>query len=139
MGHESYERPDITEGSSNRSFGIIFAILFAVVGLLPLYSGSSVRSWSLVTCTVFLLCALFLPSVLAPLNRAWSWFGLQLHKIVSPIVLGIMFFLVITPIGLAMRAFGKDPLRLKFDKVSNSYWIERMPPGPLPESFKDQF
>ncbi len=139
MGHESYDRVEVNEGGSNRSFGITFAIVFAVIGLLPLLSGSSVRLWSLVASTLFLLCALLLPSVLAPLNRAWSWFGLRLHRIVSPVVLGIMFFLVITPIGLAMRAFGKDPLRLKFDKVSSSYWIERTPPGPPPESFKDQF
>ena len=139
MGHESYDRVEVIEGGSNRSFGITFAIVFAVIGLLPLLSGSSVRLWSLVASTLFLLCALLLPSVLAPLNRAWLWFGLRLHRIVSPVVLGIMFFLVITPIGLAMRALGKDPLRLKFDKVSSSYWIERTPPGPPPESFKDQF
>jgi hypothetical protein len=77
--------------------------------------------------------------VLAPLNRLWLKFGLLLHKVVSPIVLGVMFFLVITPIGLTMRAFGKNPLRLKLDKQSGSYWIERVPPGPAPESLKDQF
>jgi hypothetical protein len=77
--------------------------------------------------------------VLSPLNRLWLRFGLLLHKIVSPLVLGIMFFLVITPIGLLMRAVGKDLLRLKFDKRSSSYWIERLPPGPPPESLKDQF
>jgi len=139
MGHERFDRPGIAQASSNRSFGIVFATVFAVIGLLPLYSGSSVRLWSLFASTAFLLFGLFLPSVLAPLNRAWSWFGLQLHRIVSPIILGVMFFLVVTPIGLAMRAFGKNPLHLKFERQSSSYWIDRAPPGPSPDSFRDQF
>jgi len=139
VGHESYDRVEVIEGGSNRSFGMVFAVVFALVGLQPLLSGKEVRIWSLVACTLFLLCALVLPSILSPLRRAWLWFGLRLHRIVSPVVLGVMFFLVITPIGLAMRAMGKDPLRLKFDKVSSSYWIERTPPGPPPESFEDQF
>jgi len=117
----------------------VFAIVFALIGLSPLFVGRAIRFWSLAVCAIFLVCALVFPSVLAPLNRVWLRFGLLLHKIVSPVVLGIMFYLVITPIGLLMRALGKDPLRLKFDKQSNSYWIERVPPGPTPESLKDQF
>ncbi len=80
-----------------------------------------------------------MPSLLAPLNRVWTKFGLLLHKVVSPIVLGVMFYLVITPTGLLMRLFGKDPLRLKFDGTAKSYWIPREPPGPKPDSIKDQF
>jgi len=139
VSHESYERREDVRGSSNRSFGIVFAVVFTVIGLLPLMLGSGLRLWSLAVAALFLLFALAFPSVLAPLNRMWLRFGMFLHKIVSPIVLGIMFYLVITPIGLLMRAFGKDPLRLAFDKQSSSYWIDRLPPGPLPESFKDQF
>jgi hypothetical protein len=139
VGHESYERRDDVQGSSDRSFGIVFAVVFALIGLLPLVFGHPVRLWALAVGAGFLAAALVAPRVLSPLNRVWLRFGLLLHKIVSPLVLGIMFFLVITPIGLLMRAFGKDLLRLQFDKRSSSYWIERLPPGPPPESLKDQF
>lgn len=139
MGHESYERRDDITGSSDRSFGIVFAAVFAVIGLLPLVFGGGVRLWSLSVGAAFLAIALAVPSLLAPLNRIWLRFGLLLHRIVSPLVLGIMFFLVITPMGLVMRALGKDLLRLKSDKGLSSYWIERVPPGPPPESLKDQF
>ena len=139
MGHESYERPEEIRGSSDRSFGVVFAVVFALIGLLPLVSGGAVRMWSLAVGAAFLLVALAFPSVLAPLNRLWLRFGLLLHKIVSPLVLGIMFFLVITPMGVLMRAFGKDLLRLKLDRQLASYWIERTPPGPPPESLRDQF
>ena len=139
MGHESYERREEINGSSNRSFGIVFAFVFAVIGLLPLVFGGSVRVWALTVGGLFLLVTLAVPAMLAPLNRAWLHFGLLLHRIVSPLVLGIMFFLVITPMGLLMRALGKDLMRLRFDKQSSSYWIDRAPPGTAPESLKDQF
>ncbi len=83
--------------------------------------------------------AVFYPKLLAPLNHLWFKFGLLLHKIVNPVVLAIMFFLVITPIGLLMRALGKDPLRLRLDKAATSYWIDRTPPGPSPDTLGDQF
>jgi hypothetical protein len=88
---------------------------------------------------VFLLLAGILPRALGPLNWLWTQFGLLLHKIVSPIVLGVLFFLVFTPLGLAMRLFGGDPLRLRFQPDAPSYWIERSPPGPAPDSLKNQF
>ena len=139
MGHESYERSEDVHGSSDRSFGIVFAIVFGVIGLLPLVFGGGARLWSLGVGAVFLVAAVVVPAVLAPLNRLWLRFGLLLHRIVSPVVLGIMFFVVITPMGLVMRAFGKDLLRLRFDRAAASYWIDRTPPGPPPESMKDQF
>jgi len=139
VGHESYDRRQDVQGSSDRSFGLVFAAAFAAIGLLPLIGGGVIRVWALVVGAIFLLAALVFPAVLRPLNRLWLRFGLLLHKIVSPVVLGIMFFLVITPIGLFLRARGKDPLRLKPNPRSSSYWIERVPPGPAPESIKDQF
>ncbi len=139
MGHESYERSEDVRGSSDRSFGIVFAVVFGVIGLLPLAFGGGARLWSLGVGAAFLLVALAMPSILAPLNRLWLRFGLLLHRIVSPLVLGIMFFLVITPMGLVMRAFGKDLLRLRFDKAAPSYWIARTPPGPPPDSLTEQF
>jgi hypothetical protein len=139
VGHESFARHEEVRGSSDRSFGIVFAVVFAAIGLAPLAFGGGLRIWSVLVGAAFLVVALALPRVLAPLNRLWLRFGLLLHRIVSPIVLGIMFYLVITPIGLFMRAMGKDLLRLKFDQRLPSYWIERVPPGPSPESIKDQF
>jgi hypothetical protein len=139
VGHESYERREDVKGSSDRSFGVVFAVVFTLIGLFPLAFGGAVRLWSLSVGAVFLALALAAPSLLSPLNRIWLRFGLLLHRIVSPLVLGIMFFLVITPTGVLMRALGKDLLRLKFDQGSSSYWIERVPPGPPPESLRDQF
>lgn len=139
MAHESFQRAEQIKGSSNRSFGIVFATVFAIVGLLPLIFGSAPRAWALALAGGFALAALAVPGILAPLNRLWLKFGLLLHRVVSPLVLGIMFFLVLTPTGLLMRLLGKDPLRLRFDKDAASYWIDRTPPGPPPESLKDQF
>jgi len=139
MGHESYHREEKVDGSSNRSFGFVFAAFFGLVGLLPLILGRSPRTWAFGLGGVFLLVALLVPSALAPFNRLWMRFGLLLHRVVSPIALGIMFFVVITPMGWLMRAMGKDLLRLRRDPHASSYWIERNPPGPAAETFKDQF
>jgi hypothetical protein len=139
MPHESLRREESIAGSSDRSFGIVFAAVFLIVAVVPWFFGGIFRAWALVVAAGFLVAALAFPSTLAPLNRLWTRFGLLLHRIVSPIVLGIMFFLVVTPIGLLMRLFGKDPLRLERDASAGSYWIPREPPGPPPESLKDQF
>jgi len=126
-------------GSSDRAFGLVFAAFFAIVALLPLWRGGEVRAWSVAVSAAFALLALALPRVLAPLNRIWTAFGDLLHRIVSPVVLAILYYGVVTPTGFLMRLAGKDPLRLRFDKAARSYWIERKPPGPAPESLKDQF
>ncbi len=139
MGHESLDRRDAVAGSSDRAFGIVFAVVFVIIGTLPLLWGDAVRTWSLAIGAVFLATAFLLPSLLAPLNRLWTRFGLLLHRIVSPIVLGIMFFAVITPMGLARRALGKDSLRLRYDPAASSYWVDREPPGPPPETLDNQF
>jgi Saxitoxin biosynthesis operon protein SxtJ len=139
MGHESYHRTEEVVGSSNRSFGVVFAVVFAIIALLPLFHGGAVRLWSLGVAVAFAVLAFAAPQVLAPLNRLWLKLGLLLHKIVNPIVLGIMFYGVVTPTGLIMRLLGKDLLRLKRDPAAASYWIERTPPGPRPESLGDQF
>jgi len=139
VGHESFDRPEDVQGSSDRSFGLVFAAVFAAIGLVPLILSGPIRLWALLAAAFFLAAGLLFPKALGPLNRLWLKFGLLLHKIVSPIVLGIMFFVVLTPIGLLLRARGRDPLRLKPNRQSRSYWIERVPPGPAPESIKDQF
>ena len=137
--HERLADNEEIKGSSDRSFGVVFAVVFTIIGLWPLISSPNVRWWSLAIAFAFAGVAFVRPSLLAPLNRLWLKFGLLLNRIVSPLVMGLLFFVVITPIGLIMRAAGKDLLNLKFDPKANSYWIEREPPGPAPESIKNQF
>jgi hypothetical protein len=139
MGHESFDRKTPVASSSDRAFGWVFAAVFAIIGVWPWAFGGELRFWSLAVGAAFLLVAWARPAVLAPLNRVWTRFGLLLHRIVSPVVLGVMFFGVVTPTGLLMRAFGKDPLRLRHDRDARSYWIERQPPGPPPDTLNNQF
>jgi Saxitoxin biosynthesis operon protein SxtJ len=136
---DDFRRDSPEQGSSNRAFGLIFSAIFLLIAISPLFVGRSVHTWSLLAAGIFGAAALMMPAVLAPLNRLWTRFGLLLHRVVSPLVLGIMFFLVITPMGLVMRMLGKDPLRLRRDPGAPTYWIERKPPGPPPETFVDQF
>ena len=137
--HESYRERDAVKGSSNRSFGVVFTVVFTIIGLFPLIGGFSVRWWSLIVAAVFLALAFAAPKLLAPLNRLWMWFGLLLHRIVNPLVMALLFFLVVTPIALLMRVFGKRPLHLEAEPEAESYWIPRDPPGPEPETMKQQF
>ncbi len=127
------------QSSSDRSFGFVFAAVFLIVALYPLLHAGGIRIWAAVISGLFLLLAVLVPRVLAPANRLWTKFGLLLHNIVSPLALGILFLLVVTPTGLLMRLFGKDPLRLRFDPAAASYWIKRDPPGPAADSLNNQF
>ena len=127
------------QSSSDRSFGFVFAAVFLIVALYPLLHAGGIRIWAAIVSGLFLLLAALVPTILAPANRAWTKFGLLLHNIVSPLALGILFFLVVTPTGLLMRLFGKDPLRLRFDPAATSYWIKRDPPGPAADSLNNQF
>jgi hypothetical protein len=139
MAHESFRRHEEVRGSSNRTLGLVFAAVFLIIAVFPLFFGGALRWWSIAIAAAFALAALLFPRILTPLNRAWTRFGLLLHKIVSPIVLGFLFYIVVTPLGLLMRLLGKDPLRLRWDRQSSTYWIERTPPGPKPETLSDQF
>lgn len=125
--------------SSGRSFGLVFAAVFLIVAIYPLINGQSVRLWAIVIAGSFLTLALLFPKSLEPANRLWMKFGELLHKIVSPVALGIVFFLAVLPTGLLLKLFGKDPLRLRFDTSADSYWIKRDPPGPNAESLNNQF
>lgn len=137
--HEGLADNEATKGSSDRSFGLIFVVVFTMIELRSIISSSCVRWWSLAIALVFAGVALAGPSLLGPLNRLWTMFGLLLSRIVRPVVMGLLFFVVITPIALIMRATGKDQLHLEFDPKAKSYWIERSPPFPAPESIKNQF
>ena len=127
------------QSSSDRSFGFVFAAVFLIIALYPLLHASGIRIWAVVISGLFLLLAALVPQILAPANRLWTKFGMLLHHIVSPVALGVLFFLVVTPTGLLMRLFGKDPLRLRFDPAADSYWIKRDPPGPAADSLNNQF
>lgn len=137
--HEGYREREAVMTSSDRSFGIVFTIVFAVIGIFPLMGAAEPRWWALGLALLFILAALGYPKVLSPLNRFWTRFGLLLHRVVNPIVMSLLFFLVVTPIALLMRIFGKRPLQLKPDPDAPTYWIPRDPPGPEPESMKQQF
>ena len=121
--------------SSNRSFGIVFFIVFLIIALYPLSKNGEIRIWFVIVSLIFLLLGLFNSKILTPLNKLWFKFGVILGKIISPLVMGIMFFLVVTPIGLVMRLFGKDLLNLRYN-LNKSYWIEK--DGPK-SKMKNQF
>jgi hypothetical protein len=137
--HEALWRDETVIGPSERNFGLTFAAVFTTIGLLCLWGGKYSAPYWLGVASVFGGLAIFYPAVLQPLNRAWLTIGLLLHNIITPIVMGLIFFFVIAPFGLIMRAAGKDPLRLKRDEAVQSYWILRQPPGPAPETLKNQF
>jgi len=139
--HEDFTRAEKIEGSSDRTFGLVMAGFFAVVALLPVVGGpiSTVRWWALAIAAFFLVLALVWTAPLRPLNHLWMKLGVLLSRIVAPIVMTIVFYVTVTPIGLLMRMAGKDPLRLNRDAKARSYWIVREPPGPSPQSMKQQF
>ena len=125
---------------SERSFGIVFAIFFAVISLLPYVTrGAEPRWWALAGAGVFGLIAFLAPRLLHPLNRAWAKFGLLLHRILNPIIMAVVFYGVFVPMALVLRVSGKDLLRLKRENVAESYWILRNPPGPETGSMSNQF
>ena len=121
--------------SSNRSFGIVFFTVFSIIALYPLIFGGEIRIWSISISLIFLILGLLNSNVLTPLNKIWFKFGIVLGKMISPIVMGIIFFLVVTPIAITMRLLRKDLLNLKYNK-EKSYWIEKN--GPK-SKMKNQF
>lgn len=137
--HEDLTRQDDIKVGSERGFGIVFAVVFLIVGLWPLLDGSTPRWWAMAIAATFLAAGYLFPVLLRPLNIVWFKIGMLMFKVVNPLTMALLFVTTIIPIGLLMRAFGKDVLRLKLEPDAQSYWIERDPPGPAPESMKDQF
>jgi hypothetical protein len=127
------------EMGSERSFGVVFAVVFALICLAPLWWGEPYRLWAGIVAVAFLVVSFTVPKALKPLNKLWFLVGMALHHIVSPLVMGLLFFVTVTPIALIMRARGKDLLRLARDDTATSYWITRQPPGPAPETMRRQF
>ena len=122
--------------SSNRSFGLLFFVIFLIVSLWPLTHEGSIRIWSVIISAVFLILGLINSRLLTPLNVFWFKFGMILGAIISPIVMGIVFFLVVTPTGFILRIMGKDLLNKKYDKEKETYWIKRnAPTGTMKRQF----
>ena len=111
--------------SSNRSFGFLFFVVFFVISLWPLKSQGDLRLWVFILSLVFLVLGVLNSKFLTPLNKLWFKFGILLGSIVSPIVMGAVFFIVVTPVGLIMRFLGKDLLRINKNKLVSTYWINR--------------
>ena len=129
-------KKNLVKISSNRSFGFLFFIVFLAISLWPLKSQGDLRLWAFILSLIFLVLGVLNSKFLTPLNKLWHKFGIFLGSIVSPIVMGIIFFIVVTPTGLIMRFLGKDLLRLKMHKNTNSYWINR---EKIKNTMKNQF
>ena len=121
--------------SSNRSFGIVFFIVFLIIATYPLIDNGDLRIWSLITSIIFLILGLINSKILRPLNKLWFKFGILLGRLISPIIMGVIFFFVVTPIGVMLKIFGKDILNLKYKNVK-SYWIKK---SDLSSKMKNQF
>jgi len=120
---------------SNRSFGVVFFIFFLIVSFYPLLNDENIRIWSVILSIVFLILGLLNSSILSPLNKIWFKLGIILGSIVSPIVMGVIFFLVVTPTSLIMKAFGKDLLNLKKNN-KKTYWVQK---STIKSRMKNQF
>ena len=137
--HEDLDREEEIKLSSDRSFGIVFFLVFLAVGVW-IVSEEQSKGWLFfVSAALFLVVAIARPSILGPLNRAWAKFGLLLGRVINPVVLGAVFFLVVTPIAVVLRLWGKDSLHLKSNPDLKSYWIDRSPAGPKVGSMTKQF
>jgi hypothetical protein len=137
--HEVFVRDEKVAPGSDRSFGLVMALALAAVTALNAWHSGKLWPWTGGAATLFLAAALLRPSILQPLNLLWLRFGLLLHRIVNPVVMALLFYGTVLPTGLIMRLMGKDLLRLKRQPAADSYWIARQPPGPSPETMRDQF
>ncbi len=137
--HENLTRTDDVKVGSERSFGLVFTAVFLIVAFWPLLDGEAIRWWSIGVAAVLAAISFVYPAALKPLNRVWFAFGQLLHKITTPVIMALLFYGAIVPTGLLMRLLGKRPLPLVFEAERDSYWIERQPPGPSPDSMPRQF
>ena len=137
--HEDLARYSEASASSNRQFGFIVGLFLLAAGLWPLARRGHVRMGVLTAGAALVLIAAIAPILLYPLNRAWTLVGVMLGRVVNPVVMAALFYLIFTPVGLFLRMLGKDPLRLRPNADAASYWIERQPPGPPPETMANQF
>lgn len=139
MLHENIDRKSETKPASERSFCVVFAVVFCIIALWPIASGGSIRLWACAVAIALAGVAWWRPTLMALPNRLWMALGNLLHKMVAPLALGVVFFAVVTPLGLLMRLCGKRPLHLNRDPGAPTYWIPRQPPGPPPGSLNNPF
>ena len=137
--HEVFSREEKIVAGSDRSFGVVMAVALAAVTLLNAWHSGRLWPWTGGLAALFLAAGLLRPSILNPLNLIWLRFGLLLHRAINPIVMALLFYGTVLPTSLVMRMMGRDLLRLKRQPDADSYWIARQPPGPSPETMKDQF
>jgi hypothetical protein len=137
--HEVFSRDEKIVAGSDRSFGLVMAAALSAVTLLNVWHSGRLWPWTGGLAALFLAAGLLRPAILHPLNLIWLRFGLLLHKVVNPIMMALLFYGTVLPTGLVVRMMGKDLLRLKRQPDADSYWIVRQPPGPSPETMKDQF
>lgn len=137
--HESFERTEEVEGSSNRGFGLVFLVVLGAIAAWQLWRGRPSWPYWAAVAAAFGLAAWLAPVVLAPLNSLWTRFAILLSRVTTPVVMALLFYGTVLPTGMIMRLLARDPLRLKWQPGQASYWIERNPPGPPPESLKNQF
>jgi hypothetical protein len=136
--HENFVRDEPARPGSDRAFGLVMAAAVAALGLINLWHQGRLWPWLMLLAALALLASWLEPAWLHPLNRLWTMFGLILHNIVNPIVMGMLFYGTILPTAFIMRLRGRDLLRLKREPAADSYWIARTP-GPEPETMRDQF
>ena len=137
--HEDFSRRETHQGPSNRSFGLTVGIFLAVIALAPLLHAGPLRWWVAAPASILLIAAVFFPSLLSVPNRLWMKLAWLISRITNPLITGLMFYLVFTPAAILCRWMGKDFLRLKFNETVDTYWIPRQPPGPPPETMRNQF
>jgi hypothetical protein len=137
--HEVFFRDEKVVAGSDRSFGLVMAAALAAVTALNAWHSGRLWPWTGGLAALLLAAALLRAAVLHPLNLVWLKFGLLLHRVVNPVLMALIFYGTVLPTGLVMRMMGKDPLRLERQPGADSYWIVRKPPGPSPETMRDQF
>ncbi len=137
--HQNPNNPDVLKTSSPRAFGLTFSVVFILIGFWPLISHTAPRIWSLGLAALLVTVSTLRPQVLALPNHYWLKLGFLLNKIVSPVILSSIYFIVFAPVGLVLKLFGKDLLALSLDRKVKTYWISREPPGPKPETLINQF
>ena len=137
--HEDLTRATEVRGGSDRQFGVVVGLIVCVIALWPVLRHRPMRAWLLGAGAGLVLLGLIAPFVLRPLNRAWTLLGFALGRVMNPLIMAVLFYGVFTPIGALLRLMGKDALRLRADANAASYWVQRTPPGPPPESMANQF
>ena len=137
--HEKTNHSEVIEPGSDRSFGLVVGGILSVIGIYQFFAGSGLSVWILGPGVALVFVGVIAPRMLHPLNIAWTHLGILLGKVVTPVVMFLVYVISVVPTGLILRLVGKDLLRLKSATSDATYWIERTPPGPPPESLKDQF